>query len=278
MPRGLFPSPLPALLLLAASLAACTEAPAPDAGEAVADGGPALAGARPAALSLSGCSGWETHMEPLPAAAASWETPPGWEPPAGDLPKARMAGLECDRLGLGPFERPVRLVWDSHTHATFPDACHRAEVYEMTSLVGTVWIDDAEVARFLNETYGLPARAATVTPAMQGQTRTWTWGDAAGTSQVTFLPNPLGEPQDVPILLLWEQAGRIVSLGLQPDGRTGPVPTELPAFGTLAAPALLASMPGGAFASTAAWSSGFAAEGSFTFYRDLMCEEPEATA
>jgi hypothetical protein len=266
---------LPALLLLASGLAACTEAPPAEGGDGLAP---------PAGLSLTGCSGFEAHLGPLPPAVAPGAAPPGWEPSAGNAPSVRMEGFACERIGLARFERPVRLVVDSHTRASIPDACHRSGLRERTGVVGTLWVDDAEVARFLAEAYGLPARPAAIEaaarPGAAGTAHEWSWGDAEGLSQMTLLDAGGGEEANVPTLLLWSRGeGRgVASLGLVYEGRTA-AGHELPAFGEASAPALLAALPGGGtFAALGTWSPAFSAEGTFVLYRDGMCEDPEVGA
>jgi hypothetical protein len=263
---------LPILVLLVAGLAACTQPPAAP---------PAPVGA-PGHLSLTGCSGWHASIGPLPPALVPGAAPAGWEPPPENLPHVRLDGFECERLGLGPFERgPVHLVVDSHTRATFPAACYPSD-FAVTGLVGTLWVDDDGLARYLAETYGLPARRASVLPESDGtgsaQAHAWTWTDAEGRSTATV---PSGVPSQVanrPSLLLWPAGDGIGSLSLTFQDRTVPVGPELAVSGTAQPPALLSALPGGAFAGQGYWSDGFSAEGTFKAYRDTMCTQPEGEA
>ncbi|MCA1818550.1 MAG: hypothetical protein LC620_00600, partial [Halobacteriales archaeon] len=102
---------------MAAVLAGCAAPPAPA-------GPPAAPTPAPARLELSDCSGWDLSSPvPFLGPTAPGEAPPGWEPDALAPSGVRVGAYCCHRLAVGPLERPVRLLFDAHDHATIPATC-----------------------------------------------------------------------------------------------------------------------------------------------------------
>ncbi|MEA3204239.1 MAG: hypothetical protein QOI63_1919 [Thermoplasmata archaeon] len=252
-------------LLACLLLAGCAAAP-PHASPA-----PPVDPPRPTGLELSGCTGWDAVSTPLPGAAAPGQAPPGWEPRTNAMPSVILTALACSRLALGPFERPVRLLLETHERATPPPACWGNLPY---GIVASVWVDDVEVAGYLVDRLGLPAHATRFeeAPGPAPGLRTWTWGDPAARSSLTLDGQDaaaVGGPQRN---LLWPRGDGIgrLTLALHADS-----PLEsLPTTGTMQPPMLLAGSPGGAFTGTAYWYPHLTASGALALFKDRSCLEP----
>ncbi|MFO1535470.1 MAG: hypothetical protein ABR586_07385 [Thermoplasmatota archaeon] len=256
---------------MAAVLAGCAAPPAPA-------GPPAAPTPAPARLELSDCSGWDLSSPvPFLGPTAPGEAPPGWEPDALAPSGVRVGAYGCHRLAVGPLERPVRLLFDAHDHATIPATCKApandpAEAFVLHGL----WSDDAEAARYLNATFGLPARPTPIAEQAQGlgaagRLHTWSWGDPQARSTLSVAD--VGDPWSFSrhVRLFWPHGDGVGMLDL---AYTYLDPSRLwrPAQGTLQPPMLLA----GAFAGPVAWQPSFAVAGSFTLYQDRACLKPEA--
>lgn len=265
-----------ALLLCLPSLAGCAAPPA--AGPAA---HPPLA-LRALRLELSGCTGWEGPSVAYPAAIAPGQAPRGWEPqgPPTDA-VVTMGAFACDRLSLGRFERgPIRLLYDAHNRATFPEACHAPGTgYVPLSVLHALWVDDAEVAAELRDAYHLPAAYARLDQRVQavGAARllTWAWGEGAARSNLTVVDHGPAIHAPAEGRLFWEAGGGIAMLALAHTFTAPPSDARL-SYGTLAPSTLAGSVAGGAYLGNLYAYPALATTGAFTFFRDRDCREPGA--
>ncbi|HUR63962.1 MAG TPA: hypothetical protein VM241_05730 [Candidatus Thermoplasmatota archaeon] len=257
-------------LLACLLLAGCAAAPPPGSGPAT--GAPP----RPAGLELTGCTGWHGDTPSLPSPLVPGKAPPGWEPDPANPASVVMDGYACSRLSVGPFERPVRIVLDSHTNVNFPPSCNPKGGSTPMAVLGTLWVNDTAVARYLNQTYGLPARASPITDEVQAvgpaRAHRWTWGTGHA-SALNVTEDGTGFVSYATERIFWERGGgvSVLDLALQHDAP----PVQHPAVGTAQPPMLLAGGPGGAFLLTTSWYPAIALTGSLTLYHDRACSEPE---
>lgn len=257
-----------AVLLLGFLLAGCAD-PA-----SVAEP-PSETQAPPQRFLLSQCTSFvgEHYLFPGPSQA-----PQGWEPRDPLKPGwVFVSGYECNRIHLGPYERgPVRIVWDGHTNADFPPACVEGMKHPTARLLlNVILVDDAEIAAYLSDAYGLPTFHSPIGIAGQSANAprqlTWTWGNGTK-SQLNFVDDgTAGEgPRDE--RLFWEKDGGIAALDLAHDGKGSAVADRF-GYGQMGSPMLLADVAGGVFSGTVRHSFGIETEANVRFYRDLGCED-----
>lgn len=216
---------------------------------------------------------------PLPPVAAPGQAPPGWDPGA-EPAVVYMEGHACNRLAAGPLERPLRLVLDAHNRAEVPAGCHADSDNAQLFVLHALWTDDAEAAGYLARTFGLPARPTPIAPETQalgaaGRLHTWTWGDPQAPSTLRVEDPDLPWSLQRHLRLFWLHGDGLGMLDLDYTFHDSPHAWR-PAQGTLAPPMLLGGTAGGALLGTAGWLPSFAVTGTFTFYRDRACAEPEA--
>lgn len=87
--------------------------------------------------------------------------PPGWErpPPARHITVQRAT---CQQLTEGPLERgPVSIQLESHQNFEVPPGCQDATTPRI-EVLSNLFVDDADVASYLREQWGLPAVAADI--------------------------------------------------------------------------------------------------------------------
>lgn len=87
--------------------------------------------------------------------------PSGWEDP--HVPGANEHHLHasyCERVQWGPYERgPVFTLFEAVAGSLTPDSCLEGEVNRWGHFA-TLWISDAEIAAYANQTLGVPVFAA----------------------------------------------------------------------------------------------------------------------
>lgn len=90
-----------------------------------------------------------------------------------------MHWYRCERISWGPFERgPVHMLWELHSNVDAPDPCYVGE-WNSFRVLQALWIDDAEIAAYVNSTYGAVTKVAQFQD-MDERTSTsqeveWTW-------------------------------------------------------------------------------------------------------
>jgi len=243
----------------------------------------------PRHLVLTNCTAWAAS-ELFPGSTGPGKPPPGWTEPSAATP---LTGVDvdayhCQRLSVGPFERgPINILFDSHTHAEFPVNCTASSDSSgdriVVGVLNSFWLDDPEVASYLNATFGLPVMTTQFKETDQPQgvpmgSHTWTWGlSGQPSSQMTIYDDGTSAPpfpsRD---RIFWPYHGGMASLEFQYDrrGPAGPVSNRY-ATGTLAPPMLFAQLPGGQYAGPGQWYPEMQqADGTFIAYTDPNCQHP----
>lgn len=140
-------------------------------------GGPAPGLSRLNSSILSGCTGLFSVVR-YPWSLGPASPPPNWTGDSDLGQEVSQLALDCQRVSWGSFERPTRMVWEVHTNAPAPASCAEGS-YSRYLIITRIFLEDMELADFLNETYGLPVHSATVwrnETLEQGQRHdVWTW-------------------------------------------------------------------------------------------------------
>jgi hypothetical protein len=182
----------------------------------------------------------------------------------------------------------VNLLFDTHTHAEFPANCTTSSDSSgdriVVGVLNSFWIDDAQVASYLNATFDLPVLTAQFKETDQTQgvpvgSHTWSWGiTGQPSSQITVYDDGTSQPafpkRD---RIFWPSHGGIAALEFKYDRLAPSGPTDQRyVTGTLAPPMLLASLPGGQYAGPGNWFPQMKqADGTFTSYADAKCQNPQ---
>jgi hypothetical protein len=116
--------------------------------------------------------------------------PPGnWSKGQGEGSSVGLKLIECKRFSWGPFERPVSFVAEVHDNINPPADCRNGTWGSFWAL-NKFYVNDTQVARYLLETYGLPAVHANITVTDKNtngiRTTNWQWTPNGGnTSEVS---------------------------------------------------------------------------------------------
>ncbi len=229
-------------------------------------------------VALSQCSSVQFGLL-VPPTANPGSRPPDWEPAGGTtvFGGIGLVGYHCQRIALGPFERgPVHLIFESHGAATFPPECVREAIEtDLRGIVSNFWIDDAQIAAYVNATYGIPVRVADIerTEPLAGPANqeTWTWGEpGAEPSTFTVTAPSARSPLDQGLMAFWPSGTGIARLygNFELKGMSGS------AHGVFKPPMLMSEFAQGAYAGETTWSTEGDGRLQFTLYRDRFCEEP----
>lgn len=174
---------------------------------------------------LSGCEGVATIYDvPQPLMPAG--PPNGWEE-GNEVAEVHILIYVCERISTGPFERgPIAMMRQYHENVVAPAKCAEGS-YDRLRILPHMWFDDPEVASYLNETYGMPARYAEIkvsdtAVAIAGTTR-WTFGLPG--LEASYLEIQNSTPRDGPTgrfidRLFWENLSGGVSYLEFNDKRT----------------------------------------------------------
>jgi hypothetical protein len=114
---------------------------------------------RPSQLILDNCVGIDT-LRLASSELVGASPPPSWGPGPTPVTELRIEISNCERLSLGPFERgPIYFLVEIHDNREPPESCRNGE-YTSSEVITQVWVDDGEVADYLQNVLGLPAKLA----------------------------------------------------------------------------------------------------------------------
>lgn len=229
---------------------------------------------------LDKCAGWQVGY-PFGAGPAGPKAnaPPGWAPSPTDQGSLVFYGVDCQRVSVGPFERPARLVWEVNVYVTPPTNCTIGTTGGPTiGILNDLYLEDPELAAYLGNTYGVPVQVSKITnttQAAQGTTvHTWTWGPTGMTPSSLNILEDTSTP-DTPnsLYMFWQKGAGIGALRAETEV-VRPLVGNREAYGTLKPPMQAASVLGGNFAGPGDWNPSFKASGAFSLYSDTNCMTP----
>jgi hypothetical protein len=131
----------------------------------------------------------------LPSSVNVVDAPPGWNnlPVNGVGYNLIVELMVCQKVNFTRFERgPIHILFEEHTRIHIPPTCVRPNSSE-PFLLEQAFVDDAQIAQFLKDAFGVPVKHATFTLAEQNATgsfysQNWTWAvDGMQPSQLTSL-------------------------------------------------------------------------------------------
>jgi hypothetical protein len=126
--------------------------------------------------------------------------PSGWAPQGHVGSDVHVDLFRCTRLSWGAFERPVSLLVETHDMFDAPDSCRQGQ-FDTTFMMNSIWINDTQVAAWLNQTYGMPARYGSIDYQLETtsglESHRWRWNVPGGeasfisfnTSQIHLQPD-----------------------------------------------------------------------------------------
>lgn len=164
-------------------------------------------------LILSGCSGVVTEGR-YPDDSVEMVEHPTW--PEYEYPEPEsitVALLDCARLKLGPFERPVRIITETDDlDAYSPETCHpdpetRPPIVYL-NFVASIGVTDPEVAEFMRIAYGLPAYVVEAEVTVDGSgvlpEQVWRWAPPGHEPSELRTPvDPLPRAERIPFDWRW---------------------------------------------------------------------------
>lgn len=243
---------------------------------------PPLNASSPAPLSWDGCVAWDAIRSGPAQAVPEFPTPPGWawsdslqDPLAG----VTVLGVRCERVSFGALERgPMTLLLDTHSKAHVPSNCMtHADTLTVHAVLGTLYLDDADLATQLAQAYGLPTAVVEFGEEVQelgaAKARHATWGAPGGVpSEMVLFDDGTETPARTIYRNYWVHGDRLVRWQIDVDLPLPVVGTRL-GTGSMHVPMMMAQM-GEQFVGTADWYPSFESTNTFTVYDDFGCEGP----
>lgn len=262
-------------------LGGCFQAPEadPNAGETLTSSSPGLV-AIPEALRLTGCASWSANVATVDGLGGPSPRPEGWGSSTTPGFTYQLSGWRCEWASVGPFERgPIHLLFDGHSNADVPLDCTKDNVGTTSLLVlSSIWTEDAELAAWLAQTYGLPVYVSEFGDVDNGSApllvHEWSWGVGRETSRIAVIDDGthLGTSRLAERFFWQPSEGGISWLEISTDGKKSQ--GDRMAYGEAKPPMLLASRPNeGTFvADSADWYSTADADARIRRYSDMNCE------
>ncbi len=231
-------------------------------------------------MSLDQCTGWEAFWADLPASLVpAPNTPPGWEQndPTAQAGAAVLV-FQCQKIGLGPLQRgPVNLMIDWHYNADIPEKCVNHDGFASEGVLGRLYVDDPEVAAFLNKSVGMPTGLLQIRyteeilgPLVLHKVH-WS-ADGGEESFVQMVRDESSTTRANVYQLYWPANDNLVRWKFNPD-REEPRYTDRKGNGTFQQPMLMASINEN-YVGTADWFTETSGPTYFTVFDDFGCEEP----
>ena len=170
------------------------------------------------------------------------------------------------------------MMFDRHWNADFPAKCTEdAPTSTEYSVMAGLYVDDADVAAYLTQTFGLPTRLLEITEASQGTggviTHELSWSvDGGEASSLTVLEDETVQTRHIIYRFYWPVGDRLGRLQLDPD-MDGPQFANRVGHGTFKEPMMMASL-GEEFVGVADWFKAINSETTVLFYDNFGCEQP----
>lgn len=230
-----------------------------------------------ACVGVEGVMLWPATTEP-----SGSEVPPGWGTPVSDSRGYWLEVYQCQRLKVGPFERPVTILTESHDNANFPQQCIGFDKdLDRIEILVALWVNDTAVADYLTNVEGIPTHYATF-QAVNDTTLPvpqpgWTWKVPGMNASSLYLPYAHG---DYPVShydarLMYHNETTVSALDLFQASRiTSDQTYHGHIYGIMEAPTLEAQGGYHEFAGTGdVWVDGYL-EAKIQHFKDMQCKEP----
>ncbi|MES2154297.1 MAG: hypothetical protein V4510_04100 [bacterium] len=212
---------------------------------------------------------WPGNTAPLP--------PPGnWSANEGPGSDTIVDFNACQRIGWGPFERPVKILLELYTNSSFPEACRHGS-FGYARIVHAVYLDEPVMAAYLRRELGLPAYAATMNYSLEkgsAWTMRWTWTPDGGQTsdvQVSHLASQdSGSPETY--RLVWFTHGHVTMMDLltryhNPGQTLGAAPGHM-------RPPMIDAKMGDPYLGTGEMWDATSYTGTVYRFNDEFCKEP----
>lgn len=184
---------------------------------------------RPSGFALTDCIGITANFE-WPLEQGPGKAPKSWEQQLifGGVGSSELVEVfACGRVSWGSFERPMTILFESHSKADVPAQC---ESESLTWIVNSIWTSDAEFADFLETTYGVPTHVTAFSFAFENSTQrssiAWKWNTEGSESSLTVeaaLPEPQASPLTISYRYAWDSGNGVTIVDVNV---TAQVPTS----------------------------------------------------
>lgn len=245
---------------------------------------PPLNSSMPPALSWTGCVAWAAQAGGPASTLPDWPTPPGWE--WSDAAERAIAGasvltLRCDRVSFGSLERgPLTLMLEDHNRFHIPAKCTpESNGVPVHIVLGSLYVDDAELAAALAQAYGMPTRIAHFTDDAQdvgggAQTHRVTWSVEGGeTSELQLVDDGTGMEDRIIYRYFWASGNQLFRWEIDAQEPQPVFFTNRVGQGTIKPPMMMAEVSED-FAGLAQYYPTYESTSSFLVFNDFGCEEP----
>jgi hypothetical protein len=233
-------------------------------------------------LIQTGCTSWRIVRQ-FYGTGSPGTRPPGWEPADATavITGIEVYGFNCQRVSVGPFERgPVQMVLEMHTNVSFPAAClEGADPFVIPAVLQSIWVNDAEIAGYLRQEYGMPTFFADIqqedTSLQAVNAHEVSWGEPGQPASVlTTVDDAEDRTGDsLPYRLAWPVGSAVWLLDYVPS-LDDPFLFQRVTAGKFEQPMLLAGVDGGQYAGNGAWYDRFEATARVLAFADGRCAQP----
>ncbi|MES2155108.1 MAG: hypothetical protein V4510_08235 [bacterium] len=168
--------------------------------------------------------------------------PANWSGTSGPGSELGVALFDCARVQWGPYERPLQFILELHTNMTTPAACRRGQ-FDNFYILNAIYVDDANVTRFLRDELGFPALNTAINVTFQGDKMAASWRPEGGeVSEVQDQRlHAYDSPESIIRRVAWETHGHVSLLDWTAASQTAQ-PGVVPATGHMRPPMLQSKM------------------------------------
>ncbi|MCA1810544.1 MAG: hypothetical protein LC623_00850 [Halobacteriales archaeon] len=234
------------------------------------------------------CEGWETGWKYPPGHPPGAQHNPKWGDPETNLFATMLTfARDCQRVSWGPFERPVRMILETHDFQQVPLSCYTgdnapdADVVVLKAM-SSLWVNDTQLADYLKQTYpGMPVYYSAIQTHAQPQgtlmAHQWTWGlSEQNQSELTVFDDQVAHNTVTLTLerMFWyDETGAVSFLDFDMVRQT-PLFTNRVSYGKQYPPMLWGYGETPDYVSTGDWNPTSTITGKIAVFRDHECKQP----
>lgn len=225
-----------------------------------------------------GCNGFFTiHQWPANLGPDDPSLPDSWSPSVQLGSEVELDYFTCDRIGWGPYERPMTLMFELHSKFAMPAGCD-AEGPALRWVLYGLWVSDAEFASFLKQEYQLPVRVGVFgySQQMTGpiMTESWKWSEPGGPESRLEMFGEAMEYSQIAFWyrLAWFRDGGVGIMDLNISTESPDIYTHA-TVGEMKPPMLYASAGVEPYAADGGPQRAASLEGNLKIFRGDQCEE-----